>query len=163
MGGSFYDVSLIAHYIAEHMAGTMQWSKLNTDWNADPNAPESKVYVEGDTIILEFYLNYFIYPKFKEGDIGRLFFYNGHKYSLGGTNDEGYFMGQHRYKDSWLPYGEFYQLDSNWFRDFPKDAVTIRPINNSDKLKHFIFFMKENVFECVAEDYKFSIVTPELK
>lgn len=135
----------------------MTYTQLNIDWNADPNSPETSIKVEGDTIILDFYLNYFLFDEFKEGDKGQLTFYNCHKYDFDGTNDEGYFLGQHRYKYTDLPYGEFYQLNTNWQTDFPKNSKILNPDINSKDLKHFVFFFKENTFECVATEYKLKL------
>jgi len=80
---------------------------LTTDWNADPNAPEVQLTVDGTSVTLDFFVNYFIYDKFKEGDRAKLTFYNCHKYSFNSMNDEGYYIGQYRYKYTDLPWGSF--------------------------------------------------------
>ena len=135
----------------------MTFTQLNKDWNADPNAPETNINVSGDTVTLDFYLNYFLFDNFKEGDKGQLTFYNCHKYYLGGPNDEGYYRGQHRYKYTELPFGEFYLLKTDWKNDFPTNSKVLNTDLNVNDLKHFIFFFKENTFECVATDYKLKL------
>ena len=77
---------------------------LTKDWNADPNAPEVQLSVEGSCVTLDFFVNYYIYDKFKEGDKATLTFPNCLKYSFNSMNDEGYYMGQYRYKYSDLPW-----------------------------------------------------------
>ena len=73
---------------------------LTKDWNADPNAPEVNLLVEGNSVILNFFVNYFMYKKFKEGDKAKVTFINCLKYSFNSMNDEGYYMGQYRYKNT---------------------------------------------------------------
>jgi hypothetical protein len=76
---------------------------LTTDLNADPNAPEVKLTVEDNSVTLDFFVNYFLFDKFEEGDKARMTFLNCHKYSFNSMNDEGYYMGQYRYKYTDLP------------------------------------------------------------
>lgn len=135
----------------------MIYTKLNTDWNADPNAPETTISIDDDIVTLDFYLNYFNYKKYKEGDKGKLTFYNCHKYYFGEPNDEGYFMGHHRYKYTELPFGDFYLLKTDWHNDFPMKSKVLNPDTTNKDLKHFIFFFKENTFECVAKDFKLKL------
>ena len=135
----------------------MKYIKLNTNWNADPNAPEPSVTVLGGKVELHFYLNYFVYERFKEGDRGTLKFNNVHKYRLGPTNDEGYYMGQFRYTYSELPWGEFYELpDSNWRTDFPTDNSELIELSQLKNPRHFIFFLRDETFECIAEEFEYS-------
>ena len=72
-------------------------------------------------------------------------------------NDEGYYRGQYRFKPSILPWGEFYRLDTNWKIDFPDNSITLIKIPNEKKQKHYIFFFKDNTFECVAEGYQLTL------
>src|SRR5690348_11507550 len=127
----------------------MIYTQLNIGWNADPNAPMTTISVSGDTVTLDFYLNYFIYDQFKEGDKGRLTFYNCHKYYFGRPNDEGYFYGQHRYKHTDLPFGKFYLLKTDWVNDFQTDSKVLNSDIDFKDLKHYIFFFKEDTFECI--------------
>ena len=131
----------------------MEAIKLTTDWNAEPNAPEVALVVRGRNVILDFFVNYFLYHQFKEDDKAKLTFYNCHKYFYGSPNDEGYYLGQHRYKYTELPYGQFYQLKTDWEIDFPKDCIILSPVIDASKLHHYIFFFREATFECVAENY----------
>lgn len=127
---------------------------LTTYWNADPNAPEVQLIVHGTSVTLDFFVNYSLYDKFKEGDKAKLTFFNCLKYSFNSMNDEGYYMGQYRYKYTDLPWGEFYKLDTNWESDFPVRHITLIANSDKERLNHYIFFFKDNTFECVAERYQ---------
>jgi hypothetical protein len=83
----------------------MEAIKLTIDWNAEPNAPEVVLSIVRNTIILDFYVNYFLFENFMEGDKVKVIFKNCHKYSYNSMNDEGYYKGQYRYKYTELPWG----------------------------------------------------------
>ena len=127
---------------------------LTIGWNADPNAPEVQLTVDGTSVTLEFFVNYFNYEKFEEGDKAKVTFNNCHKYSFNSMNDEGYYMGQYRYKYTDLPWGEFYKLDTNWETDFPARHNLLTAMTEKARPSHYIFFFKDNTFECVAESYQ---------
>jgi hypothetical protein len=136
----------------------MNFTKLNQNWNADPNAPEVTLLVNGKNVVLEFFLNSFIFGNVAEEDKGRLTFINCHKFSWNTMNDEGYYMGQYRYKHSELPWGDFYFLDTNWQLDFPESFEILNPAPDFTKQKHYIFFLRDNTFECVAENFNFEYI-----
>ena len=131
----------------------MEAIKLTIDWNAEPNAPDVVLSINGSTIILDFYVNYFLFEKFKENERAKVTFKNCHKYSFNPMNDEGYYKGQYRYTNTDLPWGEFYKLNTNWQTDFPNHYTVSSEIDEMDGLNHYIFFFRDNTFECVAENY----------
>ncbi|MET4108161.1 hypothetical protein [Hymenobacter sp. UYP22] len=133
----------------------MRYQQLNHNWNADPNAPEPRLTVTGQTVQLEFYLNAFQFEHFQEGDKACLTFWNCHKYSFNGLNDEGYYRGQHRYNYQQLPWGEFYELLTDWQVDFSEESMIIGPVSDVAQLHHYVFFLRDNTFECVAESWDF--------
>jgi hypothetical protein len=132
----------------------MNYTQITTDWNADPNAPEVQLTVNNNSVTLEFYLNYFLFDNFQEGDKAKLTFNQCYKYALNGMNDEGYFQQQYRYRDNELPWGEFYKLETNWEKDFPMKHRVLYSKIDKQKLNHYIFFFKDNTFECVAQDFQ---------
>jgi len=136
----------------------MKYIKLNTDWNADPNAPEVILTINGFSLTLSFFVNYFVFKNFTKEDKAKLVFNNCHKYSFNSMNDEGYFMKQYRYNNDILPYGEFYKIDTNWQNDFPLDNKILKPINDKSKLNHYLFFFRDNTFECIAENYTLEFI-----
>ncbi|MDU0372423.1 hypothetical protein ACFPAF_18625 [Hymenobacter endophyticus] len=131
----------------------MRYQQLNHNWNADPNAPSPHLTVSGQIVQLEFYLNAFQFEQFQEGDKACLAFRNCHKYSFTSLNDEGYYNGQHRYKNHQLPWGYFYELLTDWEVDFPQGAFILERAAGSTQLHHFIFFLRDMTFECVAESW----------
>lgn len=131
----------------------MEYERLNNDWNAEPNAPDPKLSINDNSVTLDFYLNYEKFERFNEGDKGQLKFINCHSYSFNSMNDEGYFKGNFRYKDNELPWGDFYLLKSK-ISDFPEDNVTLLTNQEVSNLKHYIFFFRDNTFECYAENFE---------
>ncbi len=109
---------------------SVKYTLLNIGWNAEPNAPMPELFVSGDSVTITFGLNYFLYPEFKEDDRGKLTFYRCYKYDFNGSNDEGYYLGQHRYNYKQLPWGGFYELESSWKSDFPENPVILSNLAN---------------------------------
>ena len=133
----------------------MKYVKLSTNWNADPNSPNEKIVIESNRVTLEFNMNYYIYDHFKEGDRGHIKFEGCHKLSYNTTNDEGYFRGQYRFNQLELPWGQFYEVESDWENNFHKNNIVLGYRFPQIKYKHFIFFLRDNTFECIAENFKF--------
>jgi len=140
----------------------MIYIKLNTDWNTEPNAPEVQLKVQGNKLELEFFLNSFIFDHIHEDVKGQLIFENCFKYSFNSCNDEGYFRGQYRYKNEFLPWGEFYELKHDWKNDFHKEYIILDDKTDKNNLKHFILFSKNNTFECIAKDFQFRYLKNEI-
>ncbi|HYV91219.1 MAG TPA: hypothetical protein VE978_05525 [Chitinophagales bacterium] len=133
----------------------MKFKKLNLGWNVEPNAPNLNLTIQGDTLRLEFLLNYMKFPHILEGEKGELIFKKCYKYNYNFCNDEGYYRGQYRYNYKELPWGEFYELHTDWENDFPTDSKIIREHLGKENFKHFIFFFRDSTFECLAEEYEF--------
>jgi hypothetical protein len=137
----------------------MKYIKLNKNWNAQPNVPQPYVTKTDEGIDLTFFLNPLLFQHIDEDDKGTLKFLDVYAYRLGATGEEGYNRGEFRYKNAQLPWGEFYELlGSNWKNDFPDDKQIINEKANKSKLRHFIFFLKEETFECLAIDYQYAFV-----
>lgn len=135
----------------------MKYLKLNKNWNAEPNAPAPEISKTEEGIQLTFLLNSNLYQHIDENDRGTLAFSEVYAYRLGATNEEGYSRGQFRFKNEKLPWGAFYELsNSNWQKDFPDDQVLLDASIKKNQLRHFIFFLKDQTFECLAVDCKFS-------
>jgi hypothetical protein len=137
----------------------MKYSVLGANCIADGGAPEPKLTVVNGDIVIEFWANHHFHPEFGMHDKGRITFFHCHKYDFEGTNDEGYFMGQHRFNDEQLPWGDFYQLhDTAWEIDFPPNPSLLTEFKNKDQLNHYLLFFKDECFECVAKSYKIEII-----
>lgn len=108
---------------------------------------------------MTFLLNPFVYQHIDEGEKGTLAFFGVYAYRSGATNEEGYNRGEFRFKNEQLPWGEFYELaDSKCKNDFPDDKVILNDSINQNKLRHFIFFLRDETFECLALDYQFTFM-----
>lgn len=137
----------------------MKYIKQNRNWNAEPNATELEVSLAENGLLLSFQLDPFAFEHIDEGQTGRLAFFDAHAYRLDATNEEDYRQGKFRYKNDRLPWGEFYELiDSKWERDFPSDRIIVNELFSKKQIRHFIFFLRDGIFECLAGDFKFSFI-----
>ena len=135
----------------------MKHKNLNTNWKADPDSPEAKVSKVENGIRVSFRLNASGFEHIDEGEKGTLEFQDVNKYRLGAPKDEGALKRQFpNHQDQW-PRGEFYELkNSNWQKSFPDDEVLVNPSIKNKGLRHFILFLKDETFECIAKDFEFS-------
>jgi len=131
--------------------------KLNENWSADPNVPEPKIKIEGDKLYLDFFLNYFTDKSLEKGQKGQLIFDGCYMYRLGSVNDEGFSREQFRYSPDDIKWGEFYELtESDWVNTFPDDKVLVsESLKDDGQLKHYLFFFRDETFECIAKGYTF--------
>ena len=129
----------------------INYIQITKDWNADPVSPEIELKVDGIDLIMDIYLNHFQFDKYQEGDKVKILFKNCAEYSLNTCNDEGFYYGQYRIKPTELEWGEFYEIKSGLDRKLPNPIKKIQN-DNSDR-KHFIFFFKDETFECLASNY----------
>lgn len=124
--------------------------QLNEAWNAEPNAPEPVVQVQGPDLLLSFYVNAFQYPEFEEEESAILRFVRCERYRLGSTNDEGWYQGQCRFSKLAPAWGEFYLVQGDSaLLNAPQDWKTASP--PSVHAQHFLFYFRDNTSECVAE------------
>jgi hypothetical protein len=140
----------------------MKFIKLNVGWDAEPNAPMPtlEVFKHSAMVRLSFYLNSFIHDDVDEEDKGILEFINCYKYRIGFTNDEGFYSGQCRFSKTGVEWGNFYNIESSsWRKGFPNDEKIVdSKLENSTNLNHYLFYFRDETFECIAESYKFYIV-----
>jgi hypothetical protein len=128
--------------------------QLNHGWNAEPNAPHPTIMLSGADVLLSFFVNPFQFPRFDSEDRGSIRFSSCARYRLGGTNDEGWSRGQCRYSSIAPAWGEFYELIGADTRlDEPQDWKRGNEASNADR--HFLFYLRDETFECIATDWKF--------
>ncbi len=134
------------------MTNQIQFEQLNIGWNAEPNAPELSISVEGTDVVIMFYLNAFAYEGYSEGDKAKITFHNCYIYRNGAPNDEGFYIyNQSRYKQYGVKWGEFYLVhNSDWQENFPNP---IKVGISDEALQHYLFYFKDETFECVASSY----------
>jgi hypothetical protein len=132
------------------------FTKLNDGWNADPGAPYPEVRIEERTLVLSFYLNPWVFPGFKRGDVGELIFSDCWRYRLGPTNDEGWWRGQCRFSRRAPDWGEFYEVAGDLrLERLPGDAWTLIAEEAKTETRHFLFYLKDDTFECDATGWTF--------
>lgn len=136
----------------------MLYKILTIGWNADPETPELTIRAEKNILKLEFYLNNFLQTQFKENHKCSLIFHNCHKYYLGAPQTDIHQIGSGRFKAGELPFGEFYEIQSNRKIDFPKQATILNGTIDPEVLKHYLFFFKDGTFECLASDYRLCLL-----
>ncbi len=134
--------------------------KLNEGWNAEPNAPDPRVKVEGRDVVVSFLMNPFRFPQSSPENVGRLRFLSCQRYRLGAANDEGWYRGQCRFSKVAPQWGEFYEIEGDLrLSECPNDWVEVGPIQESSR--HFLFYFRDETFECDASDWKFEVVRAE--
>jgi hypothetical protein len=134
------------------------FTKLNDDWNAEPNAPDPVVQVSGKVVVLEFTPNPRQFPRFSEDQRVRLIFRNARRYRLGSTNDEGWYHGQCRFSGIAPEWGEFYELTGELKLDDVDDWCVVDAKQPSGR--HFLFYRRDETFECEADDWRFETTVP---
>ena len=132
-------------------------TKLNKNYESDPNIASPKVEINQEDLVLSFELNYFKFP-FKEDQVGKITFRNCYSYRVGDPNDEGFYLGDN---EAWnsknfpsIEWNCFYQasgVPGSYLKNFT--VVTQDKNDLPIKLNHYVFFMKEGTFECLAENY----------
>jgi hypothetical protein len=130
---------------------SVSFVQLNDGWNAEPNAPEQRVFVDGGVVAVRFLLNPFKFSKYQEGDEATLRFMGAERYRLGPTNDEGWRMGQCRFSKLAPAWGEFYEV-------FGESALLSAPsdwhvVSGTRAERHFLFYFRDETFECVAQEW----------
>ena len=130
----------------------IEYIQITTNWNADPVLPKIELTIDRTDLIMDIYLNHYVFDNFKKGDKVKIRFKDCTLYSLNTCNDEGYYYGQYRTNPNELPWGEFYEIICGLDRNMPNPIVEI--VNDNSNKKHFIFFFKDETFECLASDYE---------
>ena len=127
-----------------------RFHKLNEGWNAEPYTPNPVIEIQDRDLVLRFLVNAFQFTEFEEGEIGALRFMRCARYRLGPADDDGWYGGQCRFSKLAPEWGEFYMVQGDAaLLDAPQDWQTIVPPGGSGL--HFLFYFRENTFECVAE------------
>lgn len=140
----------------EYTRHMTSFSKLNNGWNAEPNAPLPQVRVEGTDVVLSFRLKDFQFRQYNNGDIGTLRFARCTRYRLGSTNDEGWYLGQCRFRGIAPAWGEFYEVTGDLrLSACPEDWVQVGLSKGHSR--HFLFYLRDETFECDADDWKLSV------
>jgi hypothetical protein len=115
--------------------------------------------VDGETLVLTFYLNPWVFQGFNLGDRGELRFAKCWRHSMEGTNDEGWWRGQCRFSRLAPDWGEFYELEGDLRLDrLPEGYWILESEPRSTNTRHFLFYFKDETFECDAADWDFRVI-----
>ena len=134
----------------------IDYFQITSGWNADPVSPEIELQIIDNGLTMEIFVNHLIFDDFEEGDKARITFENCSIYSLNHCNDEGYFDGQYRTNPNELPWGEFYEIKSGLDRRFPEPITELK--KDLQHQRHFVFFFKDETFECLASSYMIELL-----
>lgn len=127
------------------------FQQLSQGWNAEPNAPAVKVTPHGTNVALEFNPNRYQFPKYAAVARIVLTFHGCWRYRLGAVNDEGWYRGQCRFSGIAPSWGEFYEVSGDLKLDALTDWVVIS--DPSPDTKHFLFYFRDEEFECDAQSW----------
>ena len=135
----------------------VSFTQLNRGWNAEPNAPEPSATWQGNDLVLRFGMNPYQFPEYAADDIGQITFVDCSRYRFGMLNDEGWYLGQGRFTDVEHHWGEFYELAGDLRLDQLPDDWQIR-IPDPVIGRHYMFYFKDEDFECVASDWRLEVI-----
>lgn len=134
----------------------MKIQKLNKNWSAEPSVPPETIKQTDDGIEVNFVLNSLPYEYIEDGEKGKLEFYDVFAYRKAASNSEEISKRKIPLKVDQIPLGDFYELlDSKWKTDFPTDKIIVDETKKTSKHRHFIFFLKDATFECLASDFSY--------
>lgn len=126
-----------------------RFHQLNNGWNAEPYVPNPVIRIDGPDLVLSFLVNAFQFTEFQEGESAALRFTACERYRLGPPNDDGWYDGRCRFSRSAPEWGEFYLVVGDAaLLDAPQDWHTLTA--TSGKGRHYLFYFRDNSFECVA-------------
>ncbi|WP_170325682.1 hypothetical protein [Ruegeria arenilitoris] len=131
------------------------FTKLNEDWNADPNAPMPATAQEGDDLWLRFRPNEWLNPSHLAQ--GHLFmrFVGCQRFRFTLINDHGWYGGQCRFSKLAPAWGEFYEVDGDFLEGgdtTPWNSVSA----GADSASNFLFYFRDEAFECTALSWSLS-------
>jgi len=125
--------------------------QLNDGWNAEPYTPKPLIEIQGQDLLLQFLVNAFQFTEFTEGEHGVLRFPECKRYRLGPPNDDDWYEGHCRFSKLAPDWGEFYVVQGDAaLLDAPQDWRVVMPTQQGGR--HFLFYLRDNTFECVAEN-----------
>jgi hypothetical protein len=104
-------------------------------------------------------LTFFLRPdeNIRDYDRGELFFPNCWGYRLGPTSDEGWERGQCQFRCLATQWGDFYEVKGDLLENRIDDWIVIGP-RSSESGRHFLFYFKDDTFECDAREWSFRVL-----
>jgi hypothetical protein len=133
----------------------MKFTMLNRNWNSEPTVPDLNVSMIEGGVRLSFVLNSNDYEHIDEGDRGIVELNEVYAYRLVPTDREAFLKDEFRFKNNQLPWGEFYEIMNSGKKNFPQEKTLLDGEVDKNDLRHFIFFFRDQIFECLAIEYRF--------
>lgn len=132
----------------------LKFIQQNTDWNAEPNAPEPQVTRNGSNLNISFLMSPSSFGWDGREDVpGLLRFQSCTRWCWDSTNDEGWHAGAGRFARLAPRWGEFYEVIGG--ARLGENAIPGR-IKNQKPKRHFLFYFRDEVIECHAEAWELS-------
>lgn len=128
------------------------FTQLNQGWNADPNAPEPTAEWHGENLILSFRPGFYEPAKLDGCFVVGITFDRCARFRFGSVNDEGWYRGQCRFGRMAPAWGEFYEVSGDLRLDQVPGDWDSR-IKQGNCLKHYLFYFRDEEFECDADDW----------
>ncbi len=143
------------------MDSQITFQKQNIPFEAEPNTAEPHIEISEGNLVLSFAA--------KESDIdARIIFLEPLMYRVGSPNDEGFygFDSDLRIKNNsiyshknfpTLNFCDFHQVTGlDWKNGLLGEGTKIldKKYKDRENFSHYVFFMKDGTFECVAESYE---------
>ena len=130
--------------------------RLNTSWDAEPNAPEPRIERRGNDVVLTVVPNRFIHDVPENCAAWRLRFAGATHYRMVPVNDEGWWGGQCRFSELAPEYGAFYEIGGDTLDALEPEpwAETGNGEGDGAGLRHFLWYLRDETFECKARDWR---------
>lgn len=141
------------------MDSPITFQKQNIPFEAEPNIAEPHVEILDNNLVLSFVA--------KDSDTdARVIFITPLMYRIGSPNDEGFYGSDPRIKNDSiysqkgfpdLDFGDFHQVSGvDWKNNLLGEGTNILDEKYKEKedFSHYVFFMKDGTFECIAKSWK---------
>ncbi len=143
------------------MNSQIKFQKQNISFEAEPNVAKPHVEILDGNLVLSFVT--------KKIDIeARIIFTEPLMYRIGSPNDEGFYGydSDPRIKNNsiysrknfpTLDFGDFHQVTGvDWKNNLLGEGTEVLDEKYKDKegFSHYVFFMKDGTFECIARGYE---------
>ncbi len=123
--------------------------KLNDGWDAEPNAPGLNIVLNNNDVVIVFLLD-------DEVTKLQIVFSNCFQYRIGKPNMDDFYLRKSKFNQYGIEWGNFYLINnSNWREEFPE---AIKVGGNDRDLKHFIYYFRDETFECIASSYNVEMI-----
>lgn len=126
----------------------LKFLQQNSDWNADPNAPEPHVSMDGPTLGISFWMHPRSFGWDERQKVrGLLQFHSFKRWCWDSTNDEGWYAGYGCFAGQAPRWGEFYEIVGG--EQLGANSIP-SPTRAADPVRHFLFYFRDEVIECYA-------------